>query len=288
MFSVLLGTIVIIAIIVFSKHICKKQHDFFIRNYYVFPKSFREKVKSTDLFRDLIWFINLVLFVFIIFLLGAIVAFKLFGSTDANHALLKTIYFWFGTGAVYSKLSVMLFATSALFIVSYSLSLFLGAYRKKNSMEGIKAILELRKMLEEDKYFEIYRDLHLEEYDFVESPSSKEEVTKQMELFHYLGVMESASTMVRKEIVDMDQFYKHFGCRIASIVKCEALKDYLHDNKESYTDLLWVIREMKKIEKDKFENTNTHKDKTSHHDSEMFTKGRNWMKKGGKYLFDDK
>ncbi len=92
MFSVLLGTIVIIAIIGFSKHIYKKQHDFFIRNYYVFPKSLREKMKNTDLFKDLIWFINLVLFVFIIFLLGAIVAFKLLGSSGANHALLKTIY----------------------------------------------------------------------------------------------------------------------------------------------------------------------------------------------------
>jgi len=288
MFSVLLGTIVIIAIIGFSKHIYKKQHDFFIRNYYVFPKGLREKIKSTDLFRDLIWFINVVLFVFIIFLLGAIVAFKLLGSSGANHALLKTIYFWFGAGAVYSKLSVMLFSTSALFIVSYSLSQFLGAYRKKNGLEGMKTILELRNMLDEDKYFEVYRDLHFGEYDFVESPSTKEEETKQMELFHYLGVMESASTMVRKEIVDMDQFYKHFGCRLAAIVKCEALNDYLYDNKESHTDLLWVIREMKKIEKDKSENANTHKDKTSHHDSEMFTKGRIWMKKGGKYLFDDK
>lgn len=288
MFSVLLGTIVIIAIISFSKHIYKKQHDFFIRNYYVFPKSLREKMKNTDLFKDLIWFINLVLFVFIIFLLGAIVAFKLLGSSGANHALLKTIYFWFGAGAVYSKLSVMLFSTSALFIVSYSLSKFLGEHRKKNDIDGMKAILELRNMLDEDKYFEIYRDLHFGEYDFVENPSTKEEETKQLELLHYLGVMESASTMVRKEIVDMDQFYKHFGCRVASIVKCEALKVYLHDNKESWTDLLWVIREMKKIEKDKFENTNTNKDKTSHHESEMFTKGRNWMKKGGKYLFDDK
>ena len=49
---------------------------------------------------------------------------------------------------MYSKLSVMLFSTSALFIVSYSLSKFLGEHRKKNDIDGMKAILELRNMLE--------------------------------------------------------------------------------------------------------------------------------------------
>lgn len=290
MFGVLFGIIVVIAIIGFSKHIYKKNVGLFTKYYYSFPKSIREKIKGTDPYKDLIWFIHLLLFIFIIFQLGAILAFK-FGSHGAAHALIKTIFFWFGTEAGYGKLGVMLFSSIALLIVSYNLSKFLNLYRKRNDLKGTNAVIELRKSLDSnDKSFEIHRDLHFGSYEFIENPSTKEEETRQMELFRYLGIIGMAGSMVRKGIISIEQFSKLFGDRTDAIVSCKLLKEYLLHNKRSWTDLLWVIREKEKAEKDNVDKiqTNDPKDKMPHHESELFVKGRNLMKKGGKYLFDDK
>jgi len=291
MYYVLLGAIVVIAIIGLLKYIFKKNLEFFNKNYYVFPKSFREKIESTDPFKDLIVFINLLLFVLIIFQLGLILVFK-FGTPHAVNASIHSLFFWFGKEAGYGKLTVMLFSTAALFIVSYNLSRFLNEYRKRSDIKGIKAFTELRKMLDENKEnFEIHRDLHFGKYEFIESPSTKEEETKQMELFRYLGTIELAASMVRKGVINIEQFDKQFGYRIDDIVRCTMLKDYLYCNKESWTDLIWIIRKIEKHRKDNSESTtnnNNPKDKTPHHENEMLLKGRKLIKKGGTYLFDDK
>ena len=290
MFYVILGVIVVIAIIGFSKYISKELLGFFTKNYYAFPKTIREKIKSTDPFKDLIQFINLLLFIFIIFQLGLVLTFK-FGNSHAINAAIKSLFFWFGKEAGYGKLTVMLFSTTALFIVSYNLSRYLNEYRKRSDIKGTDSVIELRKMLDENKInFEIHRDLQFGEYEFIENPSTKEEETKQMELFRYLGTIELAGSMVRKGVINTEQFYKQFGCRIDNIVRCAMLKEYLDRNKESWADLRWIIREVRKYEKDKSDNTdmNSPKGDMPHHESKMFQEGRQWMKKGGKYLFDDK
>lgn len=290
MFYVLFWAIVIIAIIGFLKYISKENINFFTRNYYAFPKSLRERIKNTDPFRDLIWFINLLLFILIIFQLGAVLAFK-FGNYGAAHTLMKNFFFWFGKEAGYGKLTAMLFSSVAMFIASYHLSKFLKEYRKRSDIEGTRAVIELKKRLEDNAAnFEISRDLHFGLFEFIENPGTQEEGTKQMELFRYLETVQLAGTMVRKGIVNVEQFRKQFGCKIDDIVKCSILRDYLRQNRESWADLLWIIREVEKSEKDSSKNTNTssHNDKTPHHESEMLSKGRDLMKKGGKYLFDDK
>lgn len=290
MYYVLFWTIVIIAIIGLSKYISKKHIDFFNKNYYAFPKTFRERIKNTDPFKDLIWFINLLLFILIILQLGAILAFK-FGNPGTTHALIKSIFFWFGKEAGYGKLAVALFSTIALFIASYNLSKYLKEYHKRSEIEGTKAIIELRKILDDnDINFEIHRDLHFGEYEFIENPSTKDDRIRQMELFRYLETIQLAGSMVRKGIINIEQFRKQFGCRVDNITKCTMLREYLKHNKELWTDLLWIIGEVKKSKKDNSNSakTNSPNDKTPHHESEMFIKGRNLIKKGGKYLFDDK
>ena len=290
MFYVLFWAIVIITIIGVLKYIFKKHIDFFTKHYYAFPKTFREKIDNIDPYKDLIWFINLLLFILIIFQFGAILAVK-FGSFGAARALIRTIFFWFGTEAGYGKLTTLFFSSIALFIASYHLSKYLKEYRKRSNIEGNKAVIELRKMLDNnDKNFEINRDLHFGKYEFIETPSTKDEENRQMELFRYLGTVELAGSMVRKGIIDIEQFRKQFGCRIDNIIRCTTLREYLKRDKESWTDLLWVINEVRKSKKDNSDsaNTNSPKNKTPHHESEMFTKGRDLMKKGGKYLFDDK
>jgi len=293
MFSVLFWSIIIAAIIGFSKYIYNGQVNFFARNYYAFPKVLRKRIKRTEPFRDLIWFINLLLFVLIIFQLGAIMAFK-FGSYGATSALIKNIFFWFGKESGYDKLPTLFFYTIIAFVASYYLSKYLKEYHKKNDTEGIKAIIELRKLLDNDKTnLEIYRDLHFGVYDFIEIPSNQEEEMKQMELFRYLEVIALAGSMVRKDIIDVEFFYKQFGSRVTDVAKCITLKDYLDSNRESWRDLLWIIRELKKLEKANSESSHFHSDHTTNtppplHESELFSKGKDLMKKGGKYLFDDK
>ncbi|WP_353333493.1 hypothetical protein [Bacteroides sedimenti] len=291
MFYVILGIIVVIAFIGFLKFIQKEIREFFINNYYFFPKTIRRKIQNLDPFKDLIWFINLMLFFLIIFQLGLLIAVK-FGSTYATHALIKNIFFWFGKEAGYGKLTLMLFSTAALFIGSYNLSRFLNEFRKRNNLKGIKAVTELRKMLDENRInLEIHRDLQFGEYDFIEIPSTKDEKTKQIELFCYLRTIEQAKFMIQKRIIDIEQFYKQFGSRIDDIVKCEPLKEYLDRNHKLWVDLLWIIREVRIYKKDKLNNAKYNdnpKGNSPHYESKIFREGRDLIKKGGKYLFDDK
>ncbi|BEG98510.1 hypothetical protein BSYN_07750 [Bacteroides sedimenti] len=186
----------------------------------------------------------------------------------------------------------MLFSTAALFIGSYNLSRFLNEFRKRNNLKGIKAVTELRKMLDENRInLEIHRDLQFGEYDFIEIPSTKDEKTKQIELFCYLRTIEQAKFMIQKRIIDIEQFYKQFGSRIDDIVKCEPLKEYLDRNHKLWVDLLWIIREVRIYKKDKLNNAKYNdnpKGNSPHYESKIFREGRDLIKKGGKYLFDDK
>lgn len=148
------------------------------------------------------------------------------------------------------------------------LSVWVVAYNLKKyiDIEAVKSLSDLRSKLNEDEKKRIHRFLitDAEEKTPILQSDSKETsaideqdksriVTPQhdsllddnVELFDYLGTIELGAIMLKKGIIDYDEFYNQFGYRVENIMRCEKVKKHICDNCRYYRMLIYMMKRMK-------------------------------------------
>ena len=212
------------------------------------PMKVQDKIRYSYCPKSLICIFNFILLILIIFFIVSILALIL-GIPNAENDLSKLISFWCKADkASFDVLLIALFSTSTLLIASYNLSKYLHEYNNRSKIEETKAIIELRKMLDEQpENVMIHRDLEFRDFVFNKKLDNPYEKTKRIEFFRYLGTIELAGIMVKKRIINIEQFYNQFGYRIDNITECEDFMSYLKSEEGKYwKDLIWIIDEISK------------------------------------------
>lgn len=190
--------------------------------------------------------VNIVLSFVLIFLAAWILTLGLsFVTPFFDNVLVELdiiLKYWCGESYTREKVLVAFFSVMTLYMANFSLSKYYTEYKRKNDLEEINSLFEIRNLLSKEDFKDIHLKLEKNEYTWPKDDAEK------MKLYDYLGSVELAGFLVERGVISMSQFYKQFGYRVSNIMECKDLMDYLNGPDSVYwKDLLWIIKEVKKF-----------------------------------------
>lgn len=188
-----------------------------------------------------IGWINITLFVFCIFLFICllIVAFEpLFNSgwkiAATSDGVKCMIEYW----KDYTSIITLFGASLTILLASLQL-------KRQSDTQAINALAELRSQLNSKEKKVIH--LFLMEKDDREpcieiiNKSNTEIDLTNADLFDYLGTIELGAIMLKRGVIDFDEFYNQFGYRVENIKKSGKILAHINQNRENYKYLLCIL-----------------------------------------------
>lgn len=171
--------------------------------------------------------------------------------------------YWCGENYTREKILVAFFSVMTLYMANFSLSKYYTEYKRKNDLEEINSLFEIRNLLSKEDFKRIHLKLEMGKYTMpkitetkakaeteseTKADSETEVEAEKMDLYDYLGSIELAGILVKRGVISMSQFINQFGYRVTNIMECKDLMDSLNGPDSVYwSDLLWIIEEVKKF-----------------------------------------
>jgi predicted membrane protein len=139
---------------------------------------------------------------------------------------------------LFEPFNSLLTATFIAIPVYIGLETFLSSI---NNQEG-KALIDLRKLLNEPENLEIHKKLRgtSGEWAMGIPEEQKNDLDTWRKIDNYLGILELINILIDKDVISKDNFNSQFGYRIDNIQSNQDIKDYL----EEYPDHQTVWKEL--------------------------------------------
>lgn len=132
-----------------------------------------------------------------------------------------------------------------LWVIIYNLKKFID-------IETVKALGDLRTKLNDDRKKEIHTFLFPNEdktpiLNNIENKSNSSDAAAQFanaDIFDYIGTIELGAIMLKRDAITLDEFKNQFGYRVENIKNNSNLMRHIKENKEYYSDFLWILAEL--------------------------------------------
>lgn len=215
------------------------------------------RLKSNDVFRKSISFINWIAIISILISLASIFIVTIYSLIHnvwrielSPEGVKGFIYFW----SDYSLLIKFLFASMTLFVANYNLMKFLDS-------ETVKSLSDLREKMRSEDINLIHSYLLAENdkepiiqelsayFNCNNNSKSKQKSPEEINaaLFDYLGIIELGIIMLDKGLISKEEFKNQFGYRYENIRNNSAIMSHINNSKNYYKAFLKMEHTIKDI-----------------------------------------
>lgn len=113
-------------------------------------------------------------------------------------------------------------------------------------VETVNSLSKLRDLLMTKENMIIHQAIMDEENPFeIKSPDGSDKLYPAY-IYNYLGVLELGATMIKRNIIPMGEFDKHFGYRIDNVINNINIRKHIENEKGCYEHLIFLINELQK------------------------------------------